>query len=201
MKRKFDLCYGAMNGLFVVDYLLLEYLSVCTGVMSDEPFETWCGTVWPRLVRVVGPWCERPGDAEDIAQEALVRSVARFDRDSEVPTLTWVTTVAMNLARSRLRRLRVERRYAAESRSSADSGTADSMTDAVVAAMRTLPDRQRRAVALRYLGDLSVDETAEVMGCAPATVKAHVRDAFVALRSHPALRDPERAPSDLEEVE
>ena len=169
--------------------------------MSDELFETWCGQVWPRLVRVVGPWCERPGDAEDIAQEALVRSVARFDRDGEVPTLTWATTVAMNLARSRLRRLRVERRYAAGNRPVDVVAAVDPMTDVVVAALRTLPDRQRRAVALRYLGDLSVEESAEVMGCAPATVKAHVRDAFVALRAHPALRDAEPSARDLEEVE
>lgn len=163
---------------------------------TDAAFEEWCTSAWPRLVRVVGPWCERPGDAEDIAQEALVRSVARFDRSGEVPNLTWATTVALNVARSRLRRLRVERRHAADGRPGIGEDPPDPMTDVVVAALRTLPDRQRRAVALRYLGDLSVEETATVMGCAPATVKAHVRDAFAALRARPELSD-----RDLEEVE
>lgn len=140
-------------------------------------------------MRVVGPWCERQGDAEDLAQEALCRAVVAFDRTGEVPSVVWVTTVVMNLARSRLRRLRVERRHAAREPGAAptiDPTSADH--DELVAALAGLPDRQRRAVALRYLADLSVDQTAEVMGCSPATVKTHVRDAFATLRSHPGLR-------------
>ncbi|MGI9017852.1 MAG: sigma factor-like helix-turn-helix DNA-binding protein [Euzebya sp.] len=44
----------------------------------------------------------------------------------------------------------------------------------VRAAVQALPERQRMAVVLRYLGDLSVVQTAEAMGCRPGTVKAPV---------------------------
>ena len=45
------------------------------------------------------------------------------------------------------------------------------------AAVRALPPRQARAVALYYLEDLSVQQTATVLGCAEGTVKAHLAKA------------------------
>lgn len=53
---------------------------------------------------------------------------------------------------------------------------------AVTAALRKLPGRQRVAVALRYFADLSVEDTAKVMGCAPGTVKALTHQALAAIR-------------------
>ncbi|MST32508.1 hypothetical protein GHK86_07205 [Acidimicrobiaceae bacterium USS-CC1] len=44
------------------------------------------------------------------------------------------------------------------------------------------PGRQRDAVALRYVADLSVEDTAKVMGCAPGTVKALTHQALAAMR-------------------
>lgn len=52
----------------------------------------------------------------------------------------------------------------------------------LVSALRLLPVRQRTAVVLRYLGDLSVEDTAEVMGCSPGTVKSQTARAIAALR-------------------
>jgi RNA polymerase sigma-70 factor (ECF subfamily) len=45
-----------------------------------------------------------------------------------------------------------------------------------------LPERQREAVVLRFFEDLSVDETAKLMGCAAGTVKATVHQALRSLR-------------------
>jgi len=52
----------------------------------------------------------------------------------------------------------------------------------LVAALRTIPARQRAAVVLRYFGDLSVEETADVLGCSPGTVKSQTSRAITALR-------------------
>jgi RNA polymerase sigma factor (sigma-70 family) len=41
-----------------------------------------------------------------------------------------------------------------------------------VTALRALPKRQREAVVLRYIVDLSEHETAAAMGCARGTVKS-----------------------------
>ncbi len=41
-------------------------------------------------------------------------------------------------------------------------------------AVRALPARQAQAIALHYLEDRPVAEIAEILGCAPATVKVHL---------------------------
>lgn len=52
----------------------------------------------------------------------------------------------------------------------------------VAAAVRALPPRQRAVVVLRYFEDLSVEETAEALGCTTGTVKSQTHRALLALR-------------------
>jgi RNA polymerase sigma-70 factor (ECF subfamily) len=56
--------------------------------------------------------------------------------------------------------------------------------EAVWALVRALPDQQRRAVVLHYVGDLSVADVADVMECSEGTVKTHLSRA----RTHLAQR-------------
>ena len=126
-----------------------------------------------RLAYVLsGSW----GHAEEIAQDAFVRVLARWDGSLSVPE-GWVRQVAANLARSRLRRLGAEVR--AYTRWSARRAPPSTMPDPIPpelerfwAVVRALPTRQAQAVALYYLEDRPVVEVAAVMGCAPGTVKA-----------------------------
>jgi RNA polymerase sigma factor (sigma-70 family) len=54
---------------------------------------------------------------------------------------------------------------------------------AVVAALRTLPARQREALVLRYYGDLSEAQIASMMGISTGAVKSHAARAMSSLRS------------------
>ena len=63
------------------------------------------------------------------------------------------------------------------------------MDPAVVSALRRLPSRQREVIALRVFLDLDTNTTAEILGIAPGTVKAHLSRAVTALRREPALRN------------
>jgi RNA polymerase sigma-70 factor (ECF subfamily) len=49
-------------------------------------------------------------------------------------------------------------------------------------ALRYLPQRQRQAVVLFYVGDLSIYEVANLMGVSDGTVKAHLSQGREALR-------------------
>ena len=50
--------------------------------------------------------------AEDAVAEALARAWERTDRGDAIDSLpAWVTRVALNLSKSRLRRLRIEARH------------------------------------------------------------------------------------------
>ena len=53
---------------------------------------------------------------------------------------------------------------------------------AVRTALATVPARQRAALVLRYYCDLSVEETAELLGISPGTVKSQTARGLAALR-------------------
>lgn len=112
--------------------------------------------------------------AEDIAQEAFVRSHKSWDQVREFDRPDgWVRVVAMNLARSHLRRLGAETR--ALSRFFGLTQIAfpelEPVNEHFWKAVRDLPTRQREVVALHYLEDRSVSDVAEILGVAESTVK------------------------------
>lgn len=57
----------------------------------------------------------------------------------------------------------------------------------LVAALQRLPLRPRLMVVLRYYADLSVDEVAGALGCAPGTVKSSTSKAIAQLRADPSV--------------
>ena len=86
--------------------------------------------------------------------------------------------VATNLAIKATRRRRIEPALDAT-----DPNDALVLRLALVDALERLPRRQREAVALRYLADLSVDDVARTMGVSAGTVKQSVHRALRTLRT------------------
>lgn len=79
-------------------------------------------------------------------------------------------TTALNLCRKEHRRRVRVRRGDVPDRQVAMSSAALELRDALA----TLPTRQREAVTLFYVGDLSVHAIAEVMNISDGAVKAHL---------------------------
>lgn len=139
---------------------------------------------WPRLVVALTSFTGDALVAEELAQEALVRAIERWDHVStlDAPAM-YVYRTGLNLARSRWRRAAVERRaHARLHRRDVETSTDLADALAVRAEILALPERQRAAIVLRFHADLSVDETAQVMECAPGTVKALTHQAMTKLR-------------------
>lgn len=152
--------------------------------MPDDAAEL-CRALQPRLVGALALHCGDRDLAEEVAQEALARV---WERWSAVRTMdrpeAWAYTVAFNLLASRFRRRAAERRARArhDARPRHDDPPDAASALAIRAAVAALPDRQRAAVVLRFFVDLSVDRTAEVLGCAPGTVKSLTSQAIASLR-------------------
>lgn len=132
----------------------------------------------------------------DLAEEATQETAIRFLRQlsgfrGESQLRTWSLGICLNVARE-IRRWSSGRRATGsdfDGVESADPGPgpeAVAMRDEGVRTIRQmlahLPDRQREALILRFFEEMSVEQTAEAMGCAPGTVKATVHQALRALR-------------------
>jgi len=136
-----------------------------------------------RVVRYTYALTGNVPDAQDIAQEAFARAWQRWDsiRGYDSPE-AWVRRVATNLATSRFRR---DRRARAAAHKLLASDVPEISPDAValIAALRTLPERQRVVLVLHYVADLPVSQIAAELRCPVGSVKAWLsrgRDALAA---------------------
>lgn len=126
--------------------------------------------------------------AEEVVQDAFeaMHTAWRRLRDSE-KALSYLRQAVVNKSRSVLRHRTVVDKNApkpAPDEPSAEQGALALIErSAVVAALRTLPDRQREAVVLRYYADLSEADIAATMGISRGAVKSHTARAMAALKS------------------
>ena len=160
--------------------------------MTGDDLGEFCRAEWPRLVRALTLYTSEADLAEELAQEALLRVCEHWPRvrDSDSPS-AWAHRVAFNLAKSQFRRRRIQRRHRRAHVSTPDTVEQEfagrlALRQAVLA----LPEMQRRVLALRYFADLSVRETADLLGCPKNTVKTHTRRAIETLRQAGLVDEP-----------
>lgn len=110
------------------------------------------------------------GEAEDVAQEAMLRlwRIAPDWRSGEAQVSTWLWRVVANLCTDRLRRRRGVALEAVpepedDTPSAYSAMVSADRAAALEAALAALPERQRQAVVLRHLEGLSNPEIAQIM--------------------------------------
>jgi RNA polymerase sigma-70 factor (sigma-E family) len=124
-------------------------------------------------------------DPEDVAQEAFVRLDQRRGKLREDDkAAAYLRTTVVNLTRSRLRHLRVVRRFAADPplvESAEVLALLSHERQQLIKGLSRLTARQRQVVVLRYWLDLSEREIAETLGIRPGTVKSTSSKALASL--------------------
>jgi RNA polymerase sigma-70 factor (ECF subfamily) len=126
-----------------------------------------------RLLRYAYGLTGDPGEAQDLVQEAYARAWQRWRRISRYDDPeAWLRVVVNRLSTDRWRRIGVRRaRAAAEPPLPTVSPPSEDLV-LLVRAMRELPDKLRRALALHYLLDRSIAEIAAETGASQNTVKS-----------------------------
>lgn len=152
---------------------------------QEAEFQEFFASQYPALCRLgywlTGDW----GEAEELAQEALVRAYWRWPlvRRVEQPA-GYARKVLVNRYRSLLRRALVEARHAGRVRAPAGALPDDHEGSLVLwAAVRRLPPRQRAVIVLRYQEDLPEAEVARLLRVSVGTVKSTASRAIARLRA------------------
>jgi RNA polymerase sigma-70 factor (ECF subfamily) len=158
---------------------------------EPETFEGFFEAEYARLARALYLVTGDPSEAEDVAQEAMVRVYERWDRvrRANFPP-GYLYRTALNLYRSRLRRLAVRaRRAVAGQRSEPDPAEAAEAADEIGRALASLPGGQREAIVLvEWLG-FDHAEAGRVLGIEPVSVRVRLSRARATLRGRLRLED------------
>lgn len=156
--------------------------------MSQQPFEQLVEdqgvVVWRICVSMVGP-----DDAEDVWADTFLAALRAYDRLQEGSNpAAWLTTIAQNRCvdelRRRGRRRRTTERIAASAGHDGPLVPGAVLDGSMAAAVAGLPDRQRLAVAYRYLADLPYQQVAERIGCSVPAARRSAADGIASLRRH-----------------
>lgn len=151
----------------------------------------------PRIYRLALRVVGDPDEADDVVQETYIRAWERIDelRDPSA-VMGWLSRIARNAARDRLRWWKRRRRESfdeagaalahlvaqAGSAPLADEALAAAETGAAVArAVAALPDKHRLVLLLREADGMSYEEIAESLGIAVGTVESRLHRARAAL--------------------
>ena len=129
--------------------------------------------------------------AEDAVQDAFERALTALGRYPEerlrgIRLRAWLYRVTLNVVRNALRRNRRETPEDPEKLSElagVASGEGREETMDVLSALGRLPERQRTAIALRYLQDLPYAEIAAATGWPEATARTLARRGLGRLRA------------------
>ncbi|MEJ5889988.1 SigE family RNA polymerase sigma factor [Pseudokineococcus marinus] len=152
----------------------------------DEQFTAFMRGASPVLGRLGWLLTGDRHHAEELVQQALVRTYAAWPRASADDPMAYARRVMANARIDSWRKLRREvaplEEEAAGTATSPSREHALAERDALVRALRQLSARRRRVVVLRYLMDLSEREVADDLDVSVGTVKSTAARGLAQLR-------------------
>jgi len=154
-------------------------------VQQERDFDDYVRARGPALMKLsfflLGDWHL----AEDVSQAALVRLYRAWPRIARYESLdAYARRVVVNEANRWWRRPSARELPRAELADAAlPSDTTLEMRDELWRLLLSLPRRQRAVLVLRYLEELSEQETATALGCTTGTVKSSTSKALARLHT------------------
>jgi len=160
------------------------------GMKAGQEFDDFVRERSAALLRMAYALTGDHGHAEDLLQTAMLRTARRWSSARNAPE-AYARQVLVNLCRDRIRWLLRRPPESALTEGTEPPGTADAVDPvaeqigqrrSLIQALGDLPTAQRHVVVLRFLEDLSVAETAELLGISEGTVKSYTSRALSSLR-------------------
>ncbi|MEV4611313.1 SigE family RNA polymerase sigma factor [Kitasatospora sp. NPDC049258] len=158
----------------------------------DGEFQEFMVGAWPRLLRTAYLLAGDQHAAEDLVQSAFERAFAAWGRVRRAEDrYAYVRQILVNQHARRFRRRPPELLVDAvpEAHSPEDGFARSDERAALVAALATLPPRQRQAVVLRHWEDLSDSQAAAAMGCSVGAVRSQAAKGIARLREAAAPKE------------
>lgn len=159
----------------------------------DAAFQRYVVPEIPALLRVARSLTSNAHDAEDLVQDTLLRAYQAIGRFDGAHTRAWLFTIVRNTHINRNRKRRPgllddphDAEAIPESRSSDPAELAEQSTfrDAVVAAIATLPEKNRTVVELVDLDSCSYTEVALALAVPIGTVMSRLHRGRRQIREH-----------------
>lgn len=162
---------------------------------DDVAWSTLVGQHQTAIFRLAYLLLGRADEAEDVAQESLIRAFHALDSfDASRPLQPWLLQITKNVARNRQRTIgryvaAIRRWFRMEQSEQPLAITTPTDEDGLRweaetlwQAIRRLRTDDQEIIYLRYFLELSVTETAEALQVAPGTVKSRLHRALSRLR-------------------
>jgi len=165
---------------------------------DESAFAEFVSRYQRRFYRLSYGYLHDHDEALDAVQEAFIKIYrARHTWEPRANPYTWAYRIVANQCVDLLRRRKgfaaksIDDEESAESRTLADTSAVDPLKaqldeedrKMLMEAVLKLPVRQREIIMLRHYEDLSLQEIAELQGCALGTVKSSLHRAIAALRA------------------
>jgi RNA polymerase sigma-70 factor (ECF subfamily) len=159
-------------------------------LVPPDTFETFFELQYTNLLKAMYLVTGNRHEAEEITQDAFVRALERWDRVRGADNRAgYLYRIAVNLYRSKLRRLARGARKTPKPTPDSDPFEAADDRDAVGRAMTNLSEGQREAlVMVEWLG-MTDEEAGAVLGISPVTVRVRRHRARANLRPLLETRD------------
>ncbi|GIF99606.1 SigE family RNA polymerase sigma factor [Catellatospora citrea] len=159
---------------------------------SDDDFAEYVSARLVRLHRTAYFLCGDTHTADDVVQATLLSLYGRWRHARSAENLDGyvyriMTRRFLDLKRSRWARVLLRETVPERSHPADDSVEQRS---SLIAALQQLPPGQRAVLVLRYFSDLSVEATAQALGCSAGNVKSQSSRGLATLRTILAVPEP-----------